>query len=299
VGRDRPGIVAAITGVLARFHANILKTRASTVFTNLFVIIMLVDTAHATIPIGDLVNILKRSCDGIGMALAVEKSASYKCGKRIIVFDLDGTLIDQEVIEELAKAAGTHEEVKRITALAMDGKVEFLQALRQRVRLLEGLPVSKMDEIRDSIKILPSVKELIETLKEAGFVIGIVTGGFDFVANYVCKKIGADYVFSNSLVVKNGILTGEVEGEMVGPEAKLMAIKTMANDLGVGLESCVAVGDGANDLFMIERVGLGVGFKAKMVVREKAPAVMNTDDMKILLALVGCIDLKDDVVKRI
>jgi len=299
VGKDRPGIVASVTGVLARFHANILKTRASTVFSNLFVIVMIVDTAHATIKRRELINILKRSCDGIGLALAVESGESYKCGKQVIVFDLDGTLIEQEVIEELAKAAGVHEEVKRITALAMEGKMNFLEALRARVKLLKGLPLSKLEEVKGSIRINPSVIDLVRRLKDVGFVVGIVTGGFDFVANHVGKTIGADYVFCNRLMVKDGKLTGEVEGEMVGPEAKLKAIRTIAEKRGIGLQSCVAVGDGANDLFMIENVGLGVGFKAKLIVKEKASALINTDDLNVLLALIGCIDLKKDVIKRI
>lgn len=299
MGKDRPGIVATVTGVLARFHANIIKTRASTIFNNLFVIIMVVDTTHATIKADNLINILKHSCDEIGMALAVEKGKSYKSGKHIIVFDLDGTLIDQEVIEELAKAAGVHEEVKRITSLAMEGKVEFHKALEERVRLLKGLPVEKMEQIKAGIKILPSAAVLVKQLKEVGFKVGIVTGGFDFVADHVARIIGADYVFSNRLIIKDGALTGEVEGKMIGPEAKLNAIMSIAEGEHVGLESCVAVGDGANDLFMIERVGLGIGFKPKMVVRERASAVVNTDDMKVLLALIGCIDLKKDVVKWI
>jgi phosphoserine phosphatase len=299
VGKDRPGIVATVSGVLARFHANIIKTRASTIFSNLFVMIMIVDAKHATIKEADLINILKRSCDGIGLALAVESGKSYKCGKQIIVFDLDGTLIEQEIIEELAKAAGAYEEVRQITALAMNGKMEFHEALKARVRLLKGLPVSRLEEIRCSISILPSVVDLVHQLKEIGFIVGIVTGGFDFVADYVGKMVGADYVFSNKLVTFGGTLTGEVTGEMIGPEAKLKAIKKIAEERGIGLNSCVAVGDGANDLFMIENVGLGVGFRPKLIVKEKASAVINTDDLKVLLALIGCIDLKKDVVNRI
>jgi phosphoserine phosphatase len=288
-----------VSGVLARFHANILKTRASTVFSNLFVMVMIVDTKPSTVKREDLINILKRSCDGVGLALATESGESYKSGKKIIVFDLDGTLIEQEIIEELAKAAGVGEEVRRITALAMEGKMVFLEALRARVRLLKGLPVSRMEEIKRSIKILPSIKDLARQLKEIGFIVGIVTGSFDFFANYVGETIGADYVFSNRLIIRDGVLTGEVEGDMVGPEAKLRAIKKISDEKGVGLDACVAVGDGANDLFMIENVGLGIGYKAKLIVQEKAPAVINTDDLQVLLALIGCIDLKKDVVKRI
>lgn len=299
VGRDRPGIVAAVSGVLARFHVCILKTRGSTVFSNLFAMIMVVETSRSTIHREDLINILKRSCDGIGLALAVENSESYKCGKRIIVFDLDGTLIEQEIIEELAKVAGVHEQVKEITALAMEGKMNFMEALKERVALLKGLTEENLEGVRRSIRIFPSAIDLVGRLKAAGFIVGIVTGGFDFVAESVGVTLGADYVFSNRLVLRNGILTGEVEGEMVGPEAKFKAIKSIAEQKGIGLQSCVAVGDGANDLYMIENVGLGIGFKAKLVVKERASAVINTDDLNVLLALIGCIDLKEDVVRRI
>jgi phosphoserine phosphatase len=299
LGRDRPGIVATVTGVLARLHANIIKTRASTIFNDLFVIIMVVDTRTSIVKKDVLLNILKNSCDDVGLALAAESCQSYKCGKKVIVFDLDGTLIEQEVIEELAKAAGVGEEVKKITKLAMDGKLNFLEALRSRVKLLEGLPVEVLDQIKSSIKINPGVKELIAKLKELGFVIGIVTGSFDFAAEHVGRMIGADYVFSNRLIVKGGRLTGEVDGEMVGPEAKLKAIKTIATKVGVGLEACVAVGDGANDLFMIENVGLGIGYKPKLVVRERAHGVVNTEDARVLLALIGCVDMRKDIICRI
>ena len=299
VGKDRPGIVAAVSGVLARFRVSILKTRGSTIFSNLFAMIMVVDTSRSPIHREDLVNILKRSCDGIGLALAVEDSDSYRCGKQIIVFDLDGTLIEQEIIEELAKVAGVHEQVREITALAMEGKMNFMEALKERVMLLKGLQEKDLEQVRRSIRIFPSAIDLVKRLKEAGFTVGIVTGGFDFVADPVGAILGVDYVFSNRLVVRDGILTGEVEGEMVGPEAKFKSIKRIASQKGIGLESCVAVGDGANDLYMIENVGLGIGFKAKLVVKERASAIINTDDLNVLLALIGCIELKNDVVQRI
>ncbi len=299
LGKDRPGIVATVTGVLARLHANIIKTRASTIFNDLFVIIMVVDTRTSIVKKEVLLNILKNSCDDVGLALAAESCRSYKCGKKVIIFDLDGTLIEQEVIEELAKAAGVGEEVKKITKLAMDGKLNFLEALRSRVKLLEGLPAEVLDQIKSSIKINPGVSELIAKLKELGFVIGIVTGSFDFAAEHVGMMIGADYVFSNRLIVKDGRLTGEVDGEMIGPEAKLKAIKTIAAKVGVGLEACVAVGDGANDLFMIENVGLGIGYKPKLVVRERAHGVVNTEDARVLLALIGCVDMRKDIICRI
>ncbi len=299
LGIDRPGIVATVSGVLARFHANILKARASTIFKDLFVIIMVVDTKTSIVRRDVLLNILKNSCDEVGLALAAESYHSYRCGKKIIVFDLDGTLIEQEVIEELAKAAGVGDEVKRITRLAMDGKLNFLEALRARVSLLKGLSVEVLDQIRSSIKINPGVKELVCKLKELGFTVGIVTGSFDFAAEYVGKMIGADYTFCNKLIIKDGRLTGEVVGDMTSPDAKLRAIKKIAADMGVGLDACVAVGDGANDLFMIENVGLGIGYKPKLVVRERAHGVINTEDVRVLLALIGCIDLKKDVVCRL
>jgi len=299
VGRDRPGIVANVTGVLARFHVNILKTRASTIFSDLFVIILAVDTSTSLIRRDVLMNILKKSCEDVGLAVAIESFQSYKYDKKVIVFDLDGTLIEQEVIDELAKAAGVGEEVKKITKMAMEGKINYLEALKARVRLLKGLPVSVLEKIKSSVIINPGVKELTLKLKELGFKIGIITGSFDFISNHIGKLIGADYVFCNKLIIDDGYLTGEVEGEITSPEAKLNAIKKIAKELGIGLESCVAIGDGANDLFMIENVGLGIGYKPKLIVKERAHGLINTDDIRILLALMGCIDLKKDIVKRL
>ncbi|MDH5807040.1 MAG: phosphoserine phosphatase SerB [Candidatus Methanomethylicaceae archaeon] len=299
VGKDRPGIVANVSGILARFHINILKLRASTIFSDLFLITLIADLSTSLIKKDVFLNILKNGCEEVGLAIAVESCKSYICDKKIIVFDLDGTLIEQEVIDELAKAAGVGEEVKKITKLAMEGKLKYIDALKERVKLLKGLSVKVLDEINSSIVINPNVMELISKLKELGFIIGIVTGGFDFVANYIGKLIGADYVFCNKLIIKDGFLTGEVEGEITSPEAKLYAIKKIANKFNVGLEACVAVGDGANDLFMIENVGLGIGYKPKLIVRERAHGVINTDDIRVLLALMGCIGFKKEIVERL
>lgn len=299
IGVDRPEIVATVSGVLARFHVNILKLRASTIFSNLFLITLIADLSTSLIKRETLLNILKNSCENVGLAMVAESCRSYVHDKKVIVFDLDGTLIEQEIIDELAKAAGVGEKVKEITRMAMEGKLKYIDALKERVKLLSGLSVKVLEDIKSSIVINPGVKELISKLKELGFTIGIVTGSFEFVANYVGDLIGADYVFCNRLIIKDGFLTGEVEGDITGPEAKLNAIKKIANKLGVGLESCVAVGDGANDLFMIENVGLGIGYKPKLIVRERAHGVINTDDIRVLLALMGCIGFKKEIIDRI
>ncbi|MCS7098426.1 MAG: phosphoserine phosphatase SerB [Candidatus Methanomethyliaceae archaeon] len=299
IGMDRPGIVATVSGVLARFHVNILKLRASTIFSNLFLITLIADLSTSLIKKDVLLNILKNSCEDVGLAIAAESCRSYISDKKIIVFDLDGTLIEQEIIDELAKAAGVGDKVREITKMAMEGKLKYIDALRERVKLLRGLSVRVLEDIKSSIVINPGVKELASKLKELGFTIGIVTGSFEFVANYVGEIIGADYVFCNRLIIRDGLLSGEVEGEITGPEAKLNAIKKIANKIGIGLESCVAVGDGANDLFMIENVGLGIGYKPKLIVRERAHGVINTDDIRVLLALMGCIGFKREIVERI
>jgi phosphoserine phosphatase len=297
-GLDRPGIVAGVTSTLASLNANIVKARASSLL-NLFVMVMLVDVSQLKVPLKVLEDALKEKCNELGVAVSMEAEADFVKERRLVAFDADGTLIDAEFIDELAKEAGVEEEVREITRRAMEGELSFEESLRRRVRLLKGLPLERVLRVASRVRIVPGAREILEELKRAGFITVLITGGFDVVAREVGRQLGFDYVFANRLVVKDGVLTGEVEGEVMGPEDKLKMLKEVAERHGISLEECAAIGDGANDLLIIRNVGLGVGFNPKRVVREQAKAVVNIKDMRAVLAILGVGRLKEDVKARV
>jgi len=297
-GLDRPGIVAGVTSTLASLNANIVKARASSLL-NLFVMVMLVDTSQLKVPLKVLEDALKERCNELGVAVSMEAEADFVKERRLVAFDADGTLIDAEVIDELAKEAGVEEEVREITRRAMEGELSFEESLRRRVRLLKGLPLERVLRVASRVRVVPGAREILEELKKAGFITVLITGGFDVVAREVGRQLGFDYVFANRLVVKDGVLTGEVEGEVMGPEDKLRLLKEVAERHGISLEECAAIGDGANDLLIIRNVGLGIGFNPKRVVREQAKAVVNIKDMRAVLAILGVGRLKEDVKARV
>ena len=298
VGRDRPGIVAGITTALANLNANIVKARASSL-SDLFLMMLVIDVKEVKVPLSGLLDKLKSEGEKVGVGVSVETGDNYKKEKRLIVLDMDDTVVDTEVINELAKMAGVEKEVKAITAAAMEGKMEFKEALTKRVGLLKGLPVKKIYEFRSRIPIVPGALEVISELKKTGFVTVLMTGSFDIVANYVGKKLGFDYVFANKLMVKNGKLTGEVKGKVLSPESKLELLKKIAKKEHIPLEECAAVGDGANDLLIIKNAGLGIGFNPKKLIKKEADAFVNVKDLKVLLAFVGGGKLREDIKSRL
>jgi len=298
LGRDRPGIVAGITTTLASLNANIVKARASSL-SDLFLMLLVVDVSKVKVPLSKLVDKLKSEGGKLGVGVSVEMGDAYKKEKRLIVLDMDDTVIDTEVIDELAKMAGVEREVKAITKAAMEGKIEFKDALTRRVKLLKGLPVSKIEQFKSRIPIVPGAIEVISELKKAGFVTVLMTGSFDIIANDVGKKLEFDYVFANKLVVKNGKLTGEVKGKVLDAESKLELLRKIAEKEGIPLEECAAVGDGANDLLIIKNAGLGIGFNPKKLVKKEADAFVNVKDLKVLLAFVGGGKLREDIKNRL
>lgn len=298
VGRDRPGIVAGVTNILASFNANIVKARASSL-SDLFLMLLLVDVGGINVPPDRLIESLKREGGKLGLGVAVETGDEYRKEKKLIVLDMDGTVVDTEIINELAKMAGVEDEVRKVTELAMEGRIEFREALTRRVELLKGLPIEKVEELRERIPIVPGARELISTLKSLGFITVLITGSFDIIAEDVGEKLGFDYVFANKLVAEDGKLTGEVEGEVLGPESKLELLRRVAEKEGIMLEECAAVGDGANDLLIIKNAGLGVGFNPKKPVRKEADALVNVKDLKVLLAFLGSGRMREDIKGRL
>ena len=201
----------------------------------------------------------------------------------LLVMDVDSTLIDEEVIDELGEAAGCGERIAAVTERAMRGELDFRDALRARVALLKGLPVRVFDEVYQRIHFTNGAHELIDTLHAHGWHVGVVSGGFHEVVDRLADDAHIDYRLANRLEVRDGLLTGNVLGEIVTKQVKLDSLHAWADELGLPMSQTVAMGDGANDIPMIMEAGLGIAFCAKPKTREAAPAAITTRDLRLVL----------------
>jgi phosphoserine phosphatase len=222
-----------------------------------------------------------------GADIAVEQAGLARRSKRLIVLDVDSTLVRGEVIDELAARAGRAAEVARITAAAMNGELDFAESLRKRVAALQGLPIEVLAEVREALELTPGARTLIRTLKRLGFRCGIVSGGFTQITDPLADALGLDFAAANTLEVADGRLTGGLVGEIVDRAGKARALARFAAEYGIPLEQTVAVGDGANDLDMLNTAGLGIAFNAKQVVREQAHAALNQPYLDAVLQVLG------------
>ncbi|MEW6668718.1 MAG: phosphoserine phosphatase SerB [Thermodesulfobacteriota bacterium] len=253
--------LAEISQILAEENVNI-ETITCHTYHGARSVEMVID-AHGAPELGRLKQRIMLKSRELGVDLALQKMESYRKNKRIIFFDMDSTLVDMEIIDELARRGGVHREVQRITEKAMRGDFDFEEALIQRVALLKGLSVEEMMDLRGRIPLSEGVEELIVTLKWLGYRLGVVTGGFDFFADHLKEKLGFDFAYSNRLEIKNGALTGKVTGEIVDAVGKARIVSRVSSDLGIPLDQIVVVGDGANDALMIGQAGLGIAYNAR------------------------------------
>jgi phosphoserine phosphatase len=203
------------------------------------------------------------------------------------VLDVDSTLIGEEVVDLLAEAAGVGRQVAAVTEAAMRGELDFAASLTQRVALLEGLPVTVLDEVRGRLTVTRGVPDLIDAVHSAGGRIGVVSGGFEQILAPLARELGLDRWRANRLGVADGRLTGRVDGPVVDAEGKRAALLEWAAEAGLPPERTVAVGDGANDLDMLGVAGLGIAFNAKPVVREQAHAALNQPYLDAVLQVLG------------
>ncbi|HCN75548.1 phosphoserine phosphatase SerB [Pseudolactococcus plantarum] len=204
----------------------------------------------------------------------------------LLIMDVDSTLIQEEGIDLLGELTGSGAEVANITHRAMNGELDFTEALAARVALLAGLPDTVFATIRKQIHFTHGVRELVDTLHARGWKVGVVSGGFHETVDELADELGLDFVKANHLEVADGKLTGKVVGEVVTKEVKLASLKKWATELGLELSQTVAVGDGANDLPMILASGIGIAFNAKAVVREQAPYQINTPNLALALDII-------------
>ncbi len=219
--------------------------------------------------------------------IAFLKDNVFRRSKRLIVFDMDSTLIQTEVIDEMADVMGAGEEVRAVTEAAMNGEIDFDESLRRRVSKLKGLKVSQMEEILNNLPFTPGVQEFVKTVKDLGYKVALISGGFSFFANALKEKLDLDYAFANDLVIKDGALTGEVEGTIINAQQKALLLKVIAQQEKISLEQVVAIGDGANDLPMLSTAGLGIAYHAKDIVRREAQNHMSHGPMTSILYFLG------------
>lgn len=206
---------------------------------------------------------------------------------RLLVMDVDSTLITAEVIELIAERAGTRDEVARVTEAAMRGELDFAASLKERVATLAGLPESVLQEVLGEVELTPGALELVDAAQGAGWEVALVSGGFAEIVGPIAQTLGITRYRANRLEVADGRLTGRTVGPVIDREAKEVALREFASELGVALEDTVAIGDGANDLAMMATAGLGIAFNAKPVVQAQADAAINEPRLDAALPLLG------------
>ena len=222
--------------------------------------------------------------------MALIKDDIWRRNKRLIVFDMDSTLIQSEVIVEMAKVHGVGDEVHRITEEAMNGKIDFDESLTRRVKLLSGLKESELQNILSKIKLTDGVEDFIKKIQNLGYKTAIISGGFQYFANSFKQRLGIDYAFANDLEIIDGKINGVIKGSIVNAEKKAMLLEVLAQQEGIKLEQVVAIGDGANDLPMLAKAGLGIAFHAKDIVRKTAQQNMSHTPMTSVLHFLGLTD---------
>ena len=231
--------------------------------------------------------------------ISFQQESMFRRMRRVICFDMDSTLIQTEVIDELAMRAGVGDQVKEITELAMQGKIDFSESFKQRVKLLKGLDASVMQEIAENLPITEGLDRLISVLKKVGFKIAVLSGGFTYFGNYLKEKYQLDYMYANELEIKDGKLTGNYIGDIVDAKRKAELLKLIAQVEKVDIRQTVAVGDGANDLLMLEAAGLGIAFHAKPKVIETAEQSLSSVGIDGILYFLGYKDsMLDDELLR-
>jgi phosphoserine phosphatase len=254
----------------------------------------------------ELQAVLARVAVEESVDIAVEDYSLSRRAKRLIVFDVDSTLIQGEVIEMLAAHAGAEAAVAEVTEAAMRGELDFAESLHRRVATLAGLPASVLDDVADQIELTPGARTTLRTLRRLGYHCGIVSGGFRQVIEPLAHELMMDFVAANELEIVDGKLTGRVVGDVVDRPGKAKALRDFAQQAGVPMEQTVAVGDGANDIDMLSAAGLGVAFNAKPALREVADASLSYPYLDTLLFILGitrgeieAADALDGVVRRV
>ncbi len=284
----QPEAVAAIAGRIAAGGANIDRIGR---LARKPVTCIELDVSGADPQV--LRSALAREAAGLGVDIAVQPGGLHRRAMRLVVMDVDSTLLRDEAIDLLAEQTGHAEEVAKLTAAAMRGEIDYADSLRQRVALFGGLRASALDDLIGRLRLTPGARTLVRTLKRLGYRCGVVSGGFTQVTDWLTAELGLDYAAANTLQIADGRLTGQVTGELIDRPGKERALRRFAALADVPLSQTIAVGDGANDLDMIAAAGLGVAFNAKPAVRQAADTSLSVPHLDAVLYLLGI--SRDDV----
>ena len=284
IGRDKPGIIYGFTSLFAGLNLNVerMKTIGR---EDLAVTEYRLDIGGKKI--SDMRKKIYETASEIGVDVIVRDRNTYERAKKLVVFDLDGTLIDKEIIDEIAKFANVEDEVKKITKDAMEGRLEFKKAIKDRVKLFAGIDENVLKNMADEVVFTPEAKELIYRLKELNYRTAIISGAFTVFTDVLKEKYPVDYAYGNKFEIKDGKLTGNLEGKIIDAYGKAKIMKEIAKKEGISINDIIAVGDGANDRIMIKKAGLGIALNPKKILKKFSDGVISRNAIK---GLIMCID---------
>ncbi len=291
MGRDRPGIVASVSGLFSENSINIetikMIARGEYIATE-----VTIDTSDVK-DLQAMRRMLYRFSDESGLDVSLRDYDVFEKRKQVVIFDCDSTIIQGEIIDELAQVAGVGDTVKEMTTKAMNGEMDYTEAVKKRVKLLKGLTVEQLEILTKGIHLTPGAEELISTLHRMGYKVGVISGGFTFFTDYLKQHLNLDYVFANELAVEDGVVTGEIKGDIVDAQQKGKILQKIAAAERISVDQIVAVGDGANDRFMLENAGLAIAFSPKEILKEYSDGMITTDNLSGLRYFLGIPDDKN------
>ncbi|MHA1733869.1 MAG: phosphoserine phosphatase SerB [Promethearchaeota archaeon] len=300
IGKDRPGIVHSLSEFMASHGANIHKIKMIA-RGDLIAMEMRVDVSDFArggnqALLFEFRKALQDSCEELGLSHVFQLEGKFEREKKLIVFDMDSTLVDGETINRIAEETGFGEQVAELTRRAMEGELPFREALKERVKMLRGVKYEVLERIADSLELTPGAAELVDALKTMGYKLALISGGFTVFTEKMKEKLKLDYAFGNKLVIENGVLTGEVdENLIIDGKKKGEIIQWLATVEKISPDQIVAVGDGDNDRFMLENAGLGIGFRPKDVLKAHSDGILSQN----LFGILYCLGLPDKKIDQL